>query len=775
VSVFATNLGFPRIGLLRELKKALESYWKGQSSREALLATGAHLRERHWKLQQSAGLDHIPSNDFSFYDHILDLSCMLGCVPERYGWQGGEIDLDLYFAMARGRQGGGKDVTAMEMSKWFDTNYHYLVPEFTAEPTFKLSSSKLFDEYSEAKALGIQTRPVLVGPLTYVTLGKKRDGANYCRSTLIPKLVPVYIEALRKLQSLGADWVQIDEPALALDLRDPYRVACSAAYQDIAAAIPSLKILLTTYFDGLRDNTDLTFSLPVAGVHIDLCRGPRQANTQANNADDMLASALAKAGDKYLSLGVIDGRNVWKNDLSLSLARIERAVAKLGKGKVIIAPSCSLLHTPVDLADEKQLDATIANWLAFATQKLGEIVTLAKGANRGHDAIADELNASDAVRRHRETSTRIHNPEVQRRLRNITADMKQRHSGYNERRKVQAYRFKLPPLPTTTIGSFPQTAEIRHARAAFKSGSIDADQYKQAMQKEIRSVVDYQHRVGLDVLVHGEAERNDMVEYFGEQLDGFAFTSNGWVQSYGSRCVKPPIIFGDVSRPKPMTVEWATYAQSLTHKIMKGMLTGPITILQWSFVRDDQPRSVTSRQIALAIRDEVADLERAGIKMIQIDEAALREGLPLRRADWQMYLDNAVEDFRVASCTVADQTQIHTHMCYSEFNDIMPAIAAMDADVISIETSRSQMELLGAFVDFRYPNEIGPGVYDIHSPRVPTVEEMIVLLRKAHQVLSPDQLWVNPDCGLKTRGWPEVEQALLNMVAAAQRMRQEVA
>lgn len=768
--VLATNLGFPRVGLQRELKKALESYWQGQATREELLATGAQLRERHWKLQQAAGLDHIPSNDFSLYDHILDLSCMVGCVPERYGWHGGEIDLDLYFAMARGRG----DVTAMEMSKWFDTNYHYLVPEFGAGQAFQLSSSKLFEEYSQARALGIQTRPVLVGPLTYVTLGKKRAGADYCRSTLIPKLVPVYIEALRKLQSLGAEWVQIEEPALVLDLRQQYRDACSAAYRDIAAAVPRLKTLVATYFDGLRGSTDLAFSLPLTGLHLDLCRGSGQANTSANDADAILEDALARAGDKYLSLGVVDGRNVWKNDLGQSLARIERAVARLGKDKVFVAPSCSLLHTPVDLAAEKQLDPAIANWLAFATQKLGEIATLARGANLGRDAIEDELNASDAVRRHRATSPRIHNQEVQRRLGSITADMKQRHGAYSVRRKLQAERFNLPLLPTTTIGSFPQTAEIRHARAAFKRGELNTDEYLQAMQKEIRTVIDYQHRVGLDVLVHGEAERNDMVEYFGEQLAGFAFTSNGWVQSYGSRCVKPPIIFGDVCRPKPMTVDWATYAQSLTDKVMKGMLTGPITILQWSFVRDDQPRAVTSRQIALAIRDEVADLERAGIKMIQIDEAALREGLPLRRADWQGYLKNAVEDFRIASCTVDDRTQIHTHMCYSEFNDIMAAIAAMDADVISIETSRSQMELLGAFVDFRYPNGIGPGVYDIHSPRVPTVGEMTALLDKARQVLSPEQLWVNPDCGLKTRGWPEVEQALINMVAAARLLRREL-
>lgn len=770
VSVLATNLGFPRIGAQRELKKSLESYWRGESSRDVLFAAAAQLRERHWRLQYAAAIDHIPSNDFSLYDHILDLSCMLGCVPERYGWQGGEIDLDLYFAMARGRQ----DVTAMEMSKWFDTNYHYLVPEFSAEQNFELSSSKLFDEYSQAKALGIQTRPVLVGPLTYMTLGKKRADANYCRSSLIPKAVPVYIEALRRLQMLGAEWVQIDEPALVLDLRPEYREACIAAYREIAAAVPDLKVLLTTYFDGLRDNTDLALSLPVAGVHLDLCRGIGQANTHANKPDDILASAVQKAGDKVLSLGVVDGRNIWKNDLGVSLSRIERAISQLGKDKVFVAPSCSLLHTPVDLAAETDLDPSIAHWLAFATQKLGEIATIARGANRGRDAVEEELDASDAVRRHRTGSSDIHNQEVKRRLSNITAEMKQRRSAYSERHKLQSERFKLPLLPTTTIGSFPQTTAIRHARAAFKSGEIDAAQYQQAMQKEIRTVVEYQHRVGLDVLVHGEAERNDMVEYFGEQLSGFAFTHNGWVQSYGSRCVKPPIIFGDVARPKPMTVEWASYAQSLTRKIMKGMLTGPITILQWSFVRDDQPRSVTSRQIALAIRDEVADLERAGICMIQIDEAALREGLPLRRVDWQAYLDSAVEDFRIASCTVADETQIHTHMCYSEFNDIMPAIAEMDADVISIETSRSQMELLSAFVDFRYPNELGPGVYDIHSPRVPTVEEMAVLLRKARQVLSAEQLWVNPDCGLKTRGWPEAELALVNMVEAARQVRSEL-
>ena len=763
MSVLSANLGFPRIGLHRELKKALESYWQGKSSKEALLQTGEQLRARHWRLQREAGIDLIPSNDFSLYDHVLDLSCLLGCIPRRYGWSGGPIDLDTYFAMARGNE----QVTAMEMSKWFDTNYHYLVPEFEANPSFKLSSTKIFDEYREAKLLGIETRPVLVGPLTYVSIGKKRADANFSRSSLIAKLVPVYVEVLKGLQDLGASWVQIDEPALALDLTEPYREACRAAYRQIAAAVPGMHILIATYFDSLRDNAELAFSLPVAGVHVDLCRGRSQANTTANDIDSLLDEAIARSCKKTLSLGIVDGRNIWKNDLSASLTRIERAVAKLGADKVIVSPSSSLLHTPVDVAVEEALDPAIRNWLAFATQKLSEIATLTKGASSGRAAIAKQLEASDTVRHERAHSNRIHDLAVKQRAAAITPDMKARHSSFTQRQELQRAAFNLPAFPTTTIGSFPQTAQIRQARAAFKKGTLSDADYRRAMQSEIKVAVDYQHRVGLDVLVHGEPERNDMVEYFGEQLRGFAFTQNGWVQSYGSRCVKPPIIFGDVSRPKPMTVEWATYAQSLTKKPMKGMLTGPITILQWSFVRDDQPRAVTSRQIALAIRDEVADLEHAGIQMIQIDEAALREGLPLRRADWKGYLETAVDDFRITSCTVDDRTQIHTHMCYSEFNDIIDSVAAMDADVISIETSRSQMELLNAFVDFRYPNEIGPGVYDIHSPRIPSQEEIGTLLDKAARVIDPRQLWVNPDCGLKTRAWPEVEQALENMVAAA--------
>jgi 5-methyltetrahydropteroyltriglutamate--homocysteine methyltransferase len=771
VPVLATNLGFPRIGSNRELKMALEGYWRGQTTRAELLATAAALRARHWQLQRGAGLDHIPSNDFSLYDHVLDLTCLLGNVPSRYGWNGGDVDLDTYFAMARGRQAEGVDVTAMEMSKWFDTNYHYLVPEFDADPQFRLSSSKIFDEYREAKALGIDTRPVIVGPLTYARLGKKRDGVRYCRSTLLAKLAPVYAEVLQRLQQDGATWVQIDEPALALDLPPRYRGATLAAYHEIAGAAPGVNILLTTYFDSLRDNADLAFSLPVAGVHVDLCRGPGQANTTANDADALLGEALAKIGHRTLSLGLVDGRNVWKNDLRLSLLRLTRAVEKLGTDRVFVAPGSSLLHVPIDLEIERELPADVRGWLAFATQKLGELRTLADGANRGADAIRAALEDSERVRIERRGSERIHDLAVQRRLSTITAGMKQRRATFEERRRIQRELFELPAFPTTTIGSFPQTAQIRKARAEFRAGTLDAAGYRRAMEAEIRSTIERQEAIGLDVLVHGEPERNDMVEYFGEQLAGFAFTKHGWVQSYGSRCVKPPILFGDVSRPRPMTVEWARFAQSLTRRIVKGMLTGPITILQWSFVRDDQPRSVTSRQIALAIRDEVVDLERAGIRMIQIDEAALREGLPLRRADWPAYLDDAVADFRLTSSGVTNQTQIHTHMCYSEFNDIIGAIAAMDADVISIETSRSQMELLNAFVDFRYPNEIGPGVYDIHSPRVPTAQEMTALLEKAERVIPAEQLWVNPDCGLKTRGWPEVELALTNMVAAARTLR----
>jgi 5-methyltetrahydropteroyltriglutamate--homocysteine methyltransferase len=752
--VLATNLGFPRIGANRELKKAVESYWQGKLVKEELFKTAQDLRLKHWKLQQAAGINHIPSNDFSLYDQMLDMTCLLGAVPERYGWSGGHVDISTYFAMAR----GNASTTAMEMTKWFDTNYHYLVPELTRDMDFKLSSDQVFNSFSHAKKEGIYTRPVLIGPLTYLYAGRKVGDFEECRCSLLPKLVPVYVEALKKLQALGADWVQIDEPLLVMDLKGNSREGFKTAYAEIAKAVPGLKIMLATYFGGLRDNIDLAFSLPVAGVHVDLVRAPEQ-----------LDEALNKAGDKVLSLGVIDGRNIWKNDLSASLTVVEKAVKKLGADKVFVGPSCSLLHSPVDLAGETQLDSDVKSWLAFATQKVSEIAALAKGRAN----IAKELAASDAVAKDRKTSKRIHDDNVQARLKSVTPAMAKRKSAFKDRQKIQHAALKLPLFPTTSIGSFPQTEDIRRVRADFKAGKINEAAYEEALRGEIRKVVDYQHAIDIDVLVHGEPERNDMVEYFGEQLSGFVFTKNGWVQSYGSRCVKPPVIFGDVSRPKPMTVKWSKYAQSLTQKVMKGMLTGPITILQWSFVRDDQPRHVTAKQIALAIRDEVVDLERAGIRMIQIDEAAIREGLPLRQSDWKEYLDKAVENFRLAASGVEDKTQIHTHMCYSDFNTIIESVAAMDADVISIETSRSQMKLLDAFVKFKYPNEIGPGVYDIHSPRIPAKEEMTDLLEKAAKVIDARQLWVNPDCGLKTRGWKEVEPALKNMVEAAKELRKK--
>ena len=770
--VLGTNLGFPRIGPMRELKKAVEAYWKGQSSKDELLATAKDLRAKNWTRQKEAGLDHIPSNDFAFYDQILDLTTTLGLIPSRYKHDGGKVDLDTYFAMARGAQKDGLDVTAMEMTKWYDTNYHYIVPEFEEGMTPSLSSTKIFDEFEEAKALGITTRPVIVGPATYTFLGKPQyDGFKH--EEFVQTLIPVYNEILKGLAERGAEWVQIDEPVFSLDLCPIGQGVIKTAYDKLEKP-DGLKVLVATYFESLKDNAELAFGLPVDGLHIDLCRGSGRANTTANDPNKDLAQALSLIGDeKVLSLGVVDGRNIWRNDLADSLAKVEKAVDALGSERVFVAPSCSLLHTPVDLASEDALDDELKGWMAFATQKLGEISTITKGANKGRENIAAELTASNQAQEARKASARIHNKGVEERVSNISDEMLERKSAFAARQKVQHAALNLPLYPTTTIGSFPQTKDIRKARSAFKKGELDEAGYKAAMEKEIRDVVDFQHECGIDVLVHGEPERNDMVEYFGEQLSGFVFSKYGWVQSYGSRCVKPPIIFGDVSRPEPMTVAWSKYAQEQTDKIMKGMLTGPITILQWSFVRDDQPRNDTARQIALAIRDEVEDLEKAGIKMIQIDEAAFREGLPLRRDDWKEYLDNAVENFRLSSCCVEDETQIHTHMCYSEFNDVIDSIGAMDADVISIECSRSQMELLDAFIEYKYPNEIGPGVYDIHSPRVPSTQEMVDLLDKAKKNLDERQIWVNPDCGLKTRAWPETKEALKNMVEASKIVREK--
>lgn len=762
--VISANLGFPRIGAKRELKKAVEAYWKGESDAEQLLTTAATIRKENWQLQKEAGINHIPSNDFSLYDQVLDMTALLGAIPERYP-HSGNIDLSTYFAMARGAQTDGLDVPAMEMTKWFDTNYHFLVPELSSNQQFALKSTKIFDEFEEAKRLGITTKPVIIGPVSYLYLAKMKE-ENVCATSLLPQLLPVYEEILGKLAQQGAEWVQIDEPVLVMDLNDDIRQKITDTYNQLGTVAQDLglKICLATYFGDLRDNLTTAINLPVAALHLDLTRGEPQ-----------LEQALAQAPDNLiLSLGVVDGRNIWRNNFDTSLAQITKAVETLGSDRVIVAPSCSLLHSPVDLALEESLDSELKSWLAFATQKIDEIVTLTKLAN-GDSNAQKALTDNQTAINNRKTSARIHNDTVKQRVASISADMINRKSAFAERMNAQADHIKLPLLPTTTIGSFPQTKEVRSQRAQFKEGNITPENYNKFLKEETERTIRYQEEVDIDVLVHGEFERNDMVEYFGEQLSGFAFTKFGWVQSYGSRCVKPPIIFGDVSRTHPMTVDWASYAQSLTNRIVKGMLTGPVTILQWSFVRDDQPRSDTCRQISLAIRDEVVDLEKAGIKIIQIDEAALREGLPLRKSDWKTYLDWAVESFRISASGVEDTTQIHTHMCYSEFNDIIEAVANMDADVISIETSRSQMELLDAFVDFKYPNDIGPGVYDIHSPRTPSQEEMTQLLHKALEVLKPEQIWVNPDCGLKTRAWEEVKPALQGMVNAAKELRKELA
>jgi 5-methyltetrahydropteroyltriglutamate--homocysteine methyltransferase len=773
-SLPVASLGTPRIGPRRELKFALESFWSGASDEKALIEAGAGLRAANWARQKKLGVSVIPSNDFSFYDQMLDTSVMVGAIPEIYRWTGGPVPLATYFAMARGAQGKTQEaacghinhghetargVPAQEMTKWFDTNYHYMVPELTKDQQFALASRKPIEEYEEAKALGYQTRPVLVGPVTFLKLAKSKD-AGFNPLSLLDRLLPVYIEVLRELAYRGAEWVQIDEPCLVLDLDIVAQQALHYAYTEIAKAVPQLKIMLASYFGGLGGNRDTALALPVAGLHLDLVRAPDQIDGLAGFPED-----------RVLSLGVIDGRNIWRADLSRILDRLEPVIAKLGKERVQIAPSCSLLHVPIDLALETGLDSEIKSWLAFSVQKLEELTTLGTALAGGRGTVEANLKVSDRAAAARKASPRIHDAKVAARIAGIDDAMRRRASPFAERAGVQHERFNLPAFPTTTIGSFPQTAEVRKARAAHANGTLTDEIYKIYLQDQTAQAVQWQETIGLDVLVHGEFERNDMVQYFGEQLAGFAFTANGWVQSYGSRYVRPPVLFGDVSRPRAMTVEWWQYAQSLTRKPMKAMLTGPVTILNWSFVRDDMARSEACRQIALAIRDEVADLEAAGAGMIQIDEAALREGLPLRKSEWQGYLDWAVEAFRLCSSGVRDETQIHTHMCYSEFNDIIGAIGAMDADVISIETSRSKMELLDAFRDYRYPNEIGPGVYDIHSPRVPEIGEMTGLLKLARQRLSDAQIWINPDCGLKTRKWEEVRPALVNMVAAARELR----
>ncbi len=754
------NLGYPRIGDQRQLKKASENYWAGKISEQELKNVGAEIRKTNWNLQKEAGICLIPSNDFSFYDQVLDTTVLLGAIPERYQ-SIKRKGLDLYFAMARGLQTDQVDVSAMEMTKWFDTNYHYIVPEFVKDQTFQLNSEKIISEFREAKEAGIHTKPVIIGPVTYLLLGKEKE-AGFDRLDLLSKLLPIYSELFIQLEKEGADWIQVDEPFLALDITNNAKIAFKQAYNYFSKENPKLKFLLSTYFEGVEENLGIFADLPVAGFHIDLVRAPQQL--------DKVLQVLP--ANKYLSLGVIDGRNIWINDYEKSLIQLEKAISKLGEDKVMIAPSCSLLHSPCDLENEdrSKLGEDLFLWLSFAKQKLGEVEQLFQIQAEGRKTLL--ARNQEAVEKRR-TSEIIHKQAVKHRVNALKLEDGDRLSAFPVRQQIQQKKLKLPLLPTTTIGSFPQTPEVRKARADFKKGALSENDYRSKVEKYTADCIHIQEEIGLDVLVHGEFERNDMVEYFGEQLDGFAFTKNGWVQSYGTRCVKPPVIYGDVSRPEPMTVEWSTFAQSITNNYVKGMLTGPVTILQWSFVRDDQPRKDTCLQIALAILDEVKDLEAAGINIIQVDEPAIREGLPLKKAKQAEYLDWSVFAFKVSTADVQDETQIHTHMCYSEFNDIIKDIARMDADVITIETSRSQMELLDAFENFNYPNEIGPGVYDIHSPRIPDVGEIKFLLDKAAEKIPVRNLWVNPDCGLKTRAWKETKQALINMVNAASEERKK--
>lgn len=756
MTILNHTLGFPRVGLRRELKKAQESYWAGNSTQDELLAVGRELRARHWQQQKEAGIDMLPVGDFAWYDHVLTTSLMLGNVPARHQNKDGSVDLDTLFRLGRGRAPTGEPAAAAEMTKWFNTNYHYIVPEFTQGQSFSLTWTQLLGEVDEALALGHNVKPVLLGPVTYLWLGKVK-GAPFNRLSLLNDILPVYQQVLTELKKRDVEWVQIDEPALALELPQEWRNAFKPAY---AALGGQVQLLLTTYFDSIGQNLDVIRALPVQGLHVDLVQGQ----------DDIQQLNQQLPEEWVLSVGVINGRNVWRADLSRWFARLQPLVAS--RQHLWIGSSCSLLHSPIDLSVETRLDEEVKSWFAFALQKCAELSLLSTALNHNDPASLVEWSAPIRARAH---SSRVHNSAVAERLANVQTKDTERASAYAGRASTQRQRFRLPAWPTTTIGSFPQTPEIRGLRLEFKKGAIDRAHYRTGIAEHIKQAIAEQERLGLDVLVHGEAERNDMVEYFGENLDGFVFTQNGWVQSYGSRCVKPPVIIGDVSRPDAITVEWATYAQSLTNKPVKGMLTGPVTILCWSFPREDVSRETIAKQIALALRDEVADLEKAGIGIIQIDEPALREGLPLHQSDWADYLRWAVAAFRLTAAVAKDETQIHTHMCYCEFNDIMASIAALDADVITIETSRSDMDLLDAFKEFAYPNEIGPGVYDIHSPNVPDVAWIEGLLRKAAQSIPQERLWVNPDCGLKTRGWAETRQALANMVKAARNLRGETA
>ncbi len=747
------SIGYPRIGPKRELKVALENFWKSDISEAELQTVAKDLRSKNWQTQKENGVDLISSNDFSFYDQVLDTICLLGAIPKRYKWDGKEVSLKTYFAMARGSQTSELDVPALEMTKWFDTNYHYLVPELSKDQAFKLSTNKPFEEFKEAKKFGFNTKPIILGPLSFLLLAKGLDG--FKTINLLDKILPVYKEIIKKLSELGAEWIQIDEPILVKDLDSQVVSQIKNTLNELKKSSGSSKILVATYFEDLNDEVkNEIFESDIDAVHLDLVRGNRN-------------KSYVKNSKKQLSLGLIDGRNVWKADLKEKIEFIKNNTS----GDIIIASSCPLLHTPYDLDLEQKVPQEIKRWLSFSKQKLQELNIIKNFINNNTHQTELKKNTDDV--QDRKTSKLIHDNAVKDRIKIINKSITDRKSSYTLRAKVQKDIFSLPKYPTTTIGSFPQTSDVRQARAKFKRGEIDEKSYDKFLEEKTIDAIRKQEKIGLDVIVHGEFERNDMVEYFGEQLKGFTFTSSGFVQSYGSRCVKPPIIYGNVSRPKPMTVRWSKFAQDQTKQIVKGMLTGPITILQWSFVRDDQPRKNTAQEIAFAIRDEVQDLEKNGIRMIQIDEPALREGLPLKKKDWKEYLEWSVDCFKISSGVVKDETQIHTHMCYAEFEDIINSIAALDADVISIETSRSRMELLTTFEKFKYPNEVGPGVYDIHSPRVPTKDEMKELIKKASKLIDSKRVWVNPDCGLKTRGWPETTAALEKMVEAAKELRNE--
>jgi len=728
-------------------------------------------------------VDLIPSNDFSLYDHVLDTIALVGAVPERYEHAGGPVGIETYFAMARGRQEDGIDVTAMEMTKWFDTNYHYIVPELGPDTRFSLSSTKPFDEHAEAmEELGIDTIPVIVGPVSFLLLGKSADGVppEFDRLDLIEAILPVYGELIERLAEQGATWVQLDEPCFVQDRSERELDVLRLAYEELAKVHERTRICVKTYFDHAGDAYGVLRDLPVEGVGLDFHRGGADLDRVMEREGPKNVELIANEGgldDQWLFAGIVDGRNVWINELEHSLDLLGGLRDRCKE--LVVSTSCSLLHTPLDLDNEppsEVLDEELRSWMAFAKQKVGEVVTLATGMGEGEgrEAIAEELDANDRALDDRRESHRTRNPAVRDRVAALTDDDARRASAFEVRRGAQRPHLNLPLFPTTTIGSYPQTAEIRQARKELREGQIDRNEYDRRMRSQIVRVIGFQEEIGLDVLVHGEPERNDMVQYFAEQLEGYVFTQNAWVQSYGSRYVRPPIIYGDVSRPHPMTTDWIAFAQSLSERPVKGMLTGPVTMLQWSFVRDDQPRSATCEQLALAIRDEVEDLEAEDIKVIQVDEPAIREGLPLRRDRWNEYLGWAVYSFRVATSVVRDETQIHTHMCYSDFGDIMDQIQQMDADVLLIEAARSRMELLHEWERTGYAQEIGPGVYDIHSPRVPSSGEMLELLQAAARVLEAEQIWVNPDCGLKTRAWPEVEAALRNMVQAAKQLREEL-